>query len=586
MFYPNKQMADKISIFDTNFIVCDVETTGGSAVGSRITEIAFIKVQGFEITDKFTTLINPKQHIPSGIQYLTGITNEMVMDKPVFSEISDKLVKFICDSDFPKGRGRTLALPHDTVFVGHNVRFDYNFVRESFLRNPDPLGLNMATLCTAKLARRILKRLKSKSLANVSAHLGIDIGNHHRAYDDALATAKILIHFLNQLTEEHEFENTYEVLKFQNTRIYTADKKSPALRRVKLDLRTLPESPGVYFMRNKNGEPIYIGKAKSLKDRVSSYFRHNDELSHKIRKMLANVHSVDFQTTDSELSALILESRLIKKEKPIFNSAIKRYRFHPFIKIDVQNHYPRVEKVYEIENDGANYYGPFSSGLTVNKLVKDINAQFKLRKCEDKKLKPSQNHSTCMYYDIGQCNAPCNFTQALSEYRSEVDRVHKYITSAEPESVQRILLKKMDDHAENFEYEQAAFIRDRLKDIEKVMSYQKVITSAINNKKIIIKCDAKHSREVFFIHNGKLVHTYTLSKSGDSDQRDLLGEITDTTDYLFFSISKFARHKYTPQELDEIKVISNWLALNRDRNRVLEVTDRHTQKDIVNFVFG
>ena len=584
-------MGDKISLFDTNFIVCDVETTGGSAFDNRITEIALIKVQGFEITDKLTTLINPRQHIPTGIQYLTGITNEMVMNKPVFSEVSDKLVRFICDSDFPKGRGRTLALPHDTIFVGHNVRFDYNFVRESFLRNPDPLGLNMATLCTAKLARRILKRLKSKSLANVANHLEIPLDNHHRAYDDALATAKILIHFLNKMADDYDFEHTYEVLKFQNTRIYTSQKKSPALRRVKLDLRTLPDNPGVYFMRNRNGDPIYIGKAKSLKDRVSSYFRHNDELSHKIRKMLANVHSVDFQLTDSELSALILESRLIKKEKPIFNSAIKRYRFHPFIKIDVQNHYPRVEKVYEIENDGANYYGPFSSGLTVNKLVKDINAQFKLRKCDEKKFKPSRNHSTCMYYDIGQCHAPCNLTQALSDYRKEVDSVHRYITSAEPESVQRILLKKMDDFAENFEYEQAAFIRDRLKDIEKVLSYQKVITSAINNKKIIIKCDNRKAREVFFIHNGKLVQTYTLRKpqrdsSVDMDQKDLMGEITDTTDYLFFSISKFARHKYTPQELDEIKVISNWLALNRDRNRVLEITERHTKKDIVNFVFG
>lgn len=584
-------MSDKISLFDTTFIVCDVETTGMSAFNNRITEIAFIKVRGFEIIDRYSTLVNPRQHIPAGIQYLTGITNEDVMNKPVFSEISDKLIRFICGSDFPKGRGRTLSLPHDTVFVGHNVRFDYNFVRESFLRNPDPLGLNMATLCTCKMARRLLKRLKSKSLGNVAAYLEVPMKTHHRAYDDALATAKILIHFLSKVADDYDFENTADVLKFQNKRIYTADNKSPALRRVKLDLKTLPESPGVYFMKNRNGDSIYIGKAKSLKDRVSSYFRHNDELSNKIRKMLARVHSVEYQTTDSELSALILESRLIKKEKPVFNSAIKRYRFHPFIKIDVQNQYPRVEKVYEIENDGANYYGPFSSGLTVNKLVKDIGAQFKLRKCEDKKFKPSRTHSTCMYHDIGQCLAPCNFSQTISDYRKEVDRVHNYISSSEPESVQRILLKKMDDHAENFEFEQAAFIRDRLRDIEKVISYQRVITSAINDKKIIIKCDDKSAREVFFIHNGKLLHTYTLRRpqknsAEDIDQRDMLSEITETTDYLFFSISKYARHKYSPEELDEIKVISNWLALNRDRNRVMEITDRHTQKDIVNFVFA
>lgn len=583
---PDK-ISNKVSLYDTTFIVCDVETTGGSAFSNRITEIAFIKIQGFEITGKFTTLINPKQYIPYGIQHLTGITNEMVMNKPEFSEVSDKLLQFICEGNTQlDAKSRTLALPRDVIFVGHNVRFDYNFVRESFLRNPDPISINMSTLCTCKLARRMLSRLKSKSLGNVAAHLEIPIVNQHRAYDDTLATAKILLHFLNKMTDDYGFEHADEVLRFQNRRIYTTDRKSPALRRTKLDLKTLPETPGVYFMKNRNGDIIYIGKAKSLKDRVSSYFRHNSELSHKIRKMLANVHSVEYQNTDSELSALILESRLIKKEKPIFNSAIKRYRFHPFIKIDVQNHFPRVEKVFEIENDGANYYGPFTSGLTVNKLVRDIGAKFKLRKCEDKKLKPSPNHSRCMYYDIGQCNAPCDLSQPISDYKAEVEKVHNYITSTEPESIQRILLQNMNQHSENFEYEEAAFIRDRLKDIQKVLSYHKVITSAINNKKIIIKCDDKRAREVFFIHNGKLVHTYTLRRNDESDQRDLLGEITETTDYLFFSISKYARHKYSAEELDEIKVISNWLALNRDRNRVLEISDHHTQKDIVNFVFS
>jgi hypothetical protein len=120
----------------------------------------------------------------------------------------------------------------------------------------------------------------------------------------------------------------------------------------------------------------------------------------------------------------------------------------------------------------------------------------------------------------------------------------------------------------------------------RVMSYQKVITSAINNKKIIIKCDDKYSREIFFIHNGKLVETYAVEKNSEFDQRNVLDELTDTTDYLFFSLSKYIRHKYTPQELDEIKVISNWLAVNNDRNMVMEIGEESTKEDIMRFVTG
>jgi excinuclease ABC subunit C len=117
----------------------------------------------------------------------------------------------------------------------------------------------------------------------------------------------------------------------------------------------------------------------------------SSDLPPKIRNLIQSVHAIEYEITDSELSALILESKMIKKHKPRFNTAIKRYRFHPFLKIDIQNEYPKIDKVYEIENDGANYYGPFSSGRTVNKILKQINENYKLRKCEYKFLRPSKN---------------------------------------------------------------------------------------------------------------------------------------------------------------------------------------------------
>ena len=559
------------NIFETTFIVCDVETTGLSAYDNRVTEVAFIKVRNGEILDKYSTLVNPGQHIPREITNLTGITNEDVFNKLSFSEIAQDIINFIGDPE-----------EENIVFTGHNVGFDYKFIQQSFFRAG--LKFEMRSLCTCKLARRLLRRLKSKSLSNVAAHYDIKIKKAHRAYDDALATTRILMNFLEILTEEHEFENVNEVLRFQNTKIYNNENKSPLLKRLKLTLKDFPRSPGVYFMKAKDGEIIYIGKAKNLRERISSYFRYNSELPVKIRRLINNIAAIEYEITNSELSALILESKLIKQHKPRFNSAIKRFRYHPYLKIDIQNEYPRIEKVYEIENDGANYYGPFRSGLTVNRLLKDIDDEFKLRKCDYKKLKPSREHSTCMYYEMKKCDAPCDLTQSKAEYANEVRRVHDFITSKENHSAHKLYESKMTEHSEKMEFERAAFVRDRLNDIMKVMSYQKVITSAINDKKIIIKCVSEIGKEIFFIQNGKLVKTYNLDPGSEYNQTDIYEELSETTEYLFFSLSKYVRHKFSNYELDEIKVISNWLALNRERNSVMEIHEHHSKKEVLNFL--
>ena len=568
----NIKSENKNTFENTTFIVCDVETTGMSAVHNRITEIALIKVRDEEIIETYTTLVNPGQHIPYGITQLTGISNEDVFDKPQFSEISDKVLEFINDKN-----------AEEIIFTGHNVNFDFSFLSESFRRLDKPLYINYKTLCTCKLARRQLRHLKSKSLGNVAEHLGIKIKKKHRAYDDTLATAKIMIHFIRELQDEYELETPEDVLRFQNSKIYSGENRPLALKRVNINLKDIPKDPGVYYMRSSSNEIIYIGKAKCLKDRVSSYFRHNDNLSYKIKKLLTSVRKLEFEITDSELSALILESKMIKKYKPRFNTAIKRFRFHPFLKFDVQNEFPKLDTVYEIENDGAYYYGPFSSRGTVRHIYKDIYDSFKIRKCEDRTIKASKEKPNCMYFDIGKCDAPCNLTIPKEDYRNEVDRVHRFIIDETKNSAMGVLRKLMDESAENEDYEKAALLRDRISDVQKVMSYRKVITSAINNKRIIIKCDNENKRELFFIQNGKLMKTVTLNRDDDFDQRPVTEELSDIIELLYFSLNKFVKHKYSQEELDEIKVISNWLALNRDRNSSIELGDENNIEGLIKF---
>jgi excinuclease UvrABC nuclease subunit len=414
----------------------------------------------------------------------------------------------------------------------------------------------------------------------------VERSTHHRAYDDAFATAKILLYFIEHLEENLEIETLEDILAYQNTKIYSEINKPAALKRINISLKDLPTQPGVYFMKSRSGEIIYIGKAKNLKERVSTYFRHNSEFSGKIKKLLSSVHHLEYEITKSELSALILESRLIKKHKPRFNTAIKRFRHHPFLKINVQDDYPFVEKVYEIENDGANYYGPFRSGLTVNMIVKDIYDKFKLRKCSEKNLKPSKRKSTCMYFDIGKCDAPCNISITKEQYRDEVEKAHNYIIGDSDNSLLLLYNKAMNMLSESLEFEKASFFRDRLKDVEKVMSFQKVITSAINDKNIIVKCDNHINRELFFIQNGKLINTYCIERDNEYNQEDFTNEILETTDYLFFSINRYVKHRYSQEELDEIKVISNWLALTSDRSTFLEISPDITKERINKFIFS
>lgn len=565
---------NSLTFYDANFIVCDVETTGLSAFNNRIIEIALLKINGGEIIDKYQTLVNPQQHIPKFITNLTGITNEDVIKQPAFENIAGKIIEFFNDSN-----------DDNLIFVGHNADFDYRFLRESFNRLRNSFNFNYRTLCTCKLSRRVFRRLKSKSLSNVASYLGIEQPKHHRAYYDTLTTAKILLALLEYVQDEYEIDTIEELLKFQNSRIYSPSSLSPALKRTGLNLKEIPESPGIYYMRSRSGEILYIGKAKNLKERISTYFRHNSEISYKIRKLLASVHSLDYEITNSELSALILESKKIKEHKPRFNTAIKRFRHHPFLKLDVQNDFPRIDKVYEIENDGAYYYGPFRSGLTVNKLLKDINSKFILRKCEDKKIKAYEKNSNCMYFDIKLCKAPCNCSISKQEYVQEVEKVHNYITGINENSVIKTYRDAMKLMSDNMEFESAAFFRDRLLDIEKVMSYQKVITSAINGKKLIIKCHNENKKEIFFVHNGKLAKTIVLDSENIVDEKYIIEEISNTVEDLFFSLHRYVKHKYTQIELDEIKVISNWLALNRERNNFIEINSKHNKEDLLKFIF-
>jgi DNA polymerase III epsilon subunit family exonuclease len=572
------------NIRNSVFIVTDVETTGLNPFLHRITEIALLKVLRGEIIDEFSTLIDPCQFIPQHITRLTGITNEMVYGKPKFNEIIPDIRKFMgLDSQIDN------KLNDIVILAGHNIAFDRKFIDASFTRSGTE-RIKIKPLCTCRLARRLHRSLPSKSLSSLSNYLGISQRNRHRAVDDAKAAALIMIDLLDKLVEEYDIETIDELLSFQYQKIYQVERLSKRLKEIKVNLKQIPRKPGVYYFYSKSETLLYVGKAKNLRERVSTYFYHNTSHSRKVKNLIRHVNAINYETAGSELSALLLESETIKKQKPKYNTAQRRYRRFPFIKIDTQNDYPKVTKVYELKPDGASYYGPFTSSLTVNIIIERINKLFVLRKCDDRKLKPEKSKSPCMYYEIGQCKAPCNFTQAYQDYRMEINRVSNFILS-NTTGILKHFEDEMNECSKKLLFEDAAFLRDKISELKKVLLNMELTHTAVTQKNYVVKCrnDTEDSIELFLIKNGRLSCSRIIENLSSADYQ-VQDEIVNLMDELYFGGSLFGKVitnqpvKYTPGELDKMKIIMNWICQKKRDTSILKINEKTKLKELVKFI--
>lgn len=280
----------------TEYAIVDIETTGGNASGSRITEIAIVIHDGQKITDRFETLVNPEKDIPLPIFALTGINNDMVRDAPVFDAISEKVFEMLT--------GR--------IFVAHSVNFDYSFVRHQL----QEAGFKWTAkkLCTVRAARKIRPGLSSYSLGNLCRSLDIPITNRHRAGGDADATAILF----SRLLEWDSYAEIKKMIKKTSQDQRLPPNLPPA------DFERLPEKPGVYYFYNEAKKVIYVGKAVNLKKRVASHFSGH-KITPQRQHFLRDIHAISFEVCATELMALLLECSEIKKLWPTYNKALKRF---------------------------------------------------------------------------------------------------------------------------------------------------------------------------------------------------------------------------------------------------------------------
>ncbi len=376
---------------ERRYAIVDIETTGGMARRDKITEIAIVLHDGAQVIDQYQTLINPERSIPPFITNLTGITNDMVADAPLFCEVAKEIVL--------KTEG--------AIFVAHNARFDYGFLKEEFAR----LGFayTRKQLCTVRLSKKMLPELKSHSLDSLIRHFALPVDNRHRALDDALATAEVFQRITNMgkgLDEMGEIIN----LGIKEARL-------PANISLQF-IHDLPEAPGVYYFHDEDGNVIYVGKSIHIKKRVIQHFKENTS---KSGKMQQRVHDITYTLTGSELIAVLLENSEIKHLQPEINRAQRRksFPFAIYYYFDEGGYLQlKVRKKNRIETPGtAAILHELPDHHSAISYLRGLTDQYAL--CQ-KKSDIDTGPGPCFYHQVGKCAGACIGKEAPDDYNLRV----------------------------------------------------------------------------------------------------------------------------------------------------------------------
>lgn len=390
------------------YAILDIETTGGSPKVEKITEIAIFFHDGKQVTDEWSTLINPEKLIPYFITGLTGITNEMVADAPKFYDIAKELVE------------RTEGL----IIVGHNVNFDYSFIKSEYSR----LGYNFhrETLCTVKLSKQILPGYKSYSLGKLCGELHIEISDRHRAAGDALATVKLFELILATSIEKgNPIKNHFPAfLRYKNLNgnLTVAD------------IERLPDKAGTYYFYDENNLLLYIGKSNCIKKRVLSHLGNSE--GKRALEMRERIASISYELTGSELIALLKESQEIKQNKPLYNRAQRRSLSHwgLYEGKDEYGYYKlRLARVQdELEHPIATFNNKAEAREMLTRLVE------KHWLCQ-KLTGLYITDGACFHYGIRQCNGACVQRESVMEYNK---RVQELISSFKLDNGNMLIIDK------------------------------------------------------------------------------------------------------------------------------------------------
>ena len=353
------------------------------------------------------------------------------------------------------------------------------------------------------------------------------------------------------------------------------------------ELKKLPAKPGVYIMHGEKDEIIYVGKAISLKNRVRQYFQSSRNKGAKIERMVTHITRFEYIITDSELEALVLECNLIKEHRPKYNTMLKDDKSYPFIKVTVNEPYPRVLFARRMKKDKARYFGPYTSGGAVKDVIELVRKLYQVRSCNRNLPRDTGKDRPCLYYHMKQCKAPCQGYISQEEYRKNINKVIKFLNGDFQDTISE-LMEKMQKASEEMRYEDAMEYRDLIRSIEKIRERQKITGYGQEDRDIIAVAmdesedlrDQDAVVQVFFIRDGKLIgrdHFYLRVAKGDTKSQVLSSFLKQ-----FYAGTPFIPSEIMLQsEIEDAEIIEEWLTTRRKQKVHIRVPKKGTKEKLV-----
>ncbi len=527
---------------DRPLVVTDTETTGINPAGNRLIEIGAMRLLHDEEPINFSRLIDPGESIPYRITRLTGITSSMVFGCPDASEVLPAFEEFLGDG----------------ILVAHNLAFDRGFLNAE----RDRLGLrpiHNRGLCTARLARRLLPGLRSKGLDSLSRFFRIAAYGRHRALRDVEITVEVLKRLMAIAHREHHVDTIDELLEMQ-TRTYS--RINPFSRHIieirKEILPEVPDSPGVYKMLDGRARVLYVGKAKVLSNRVRSYFNAIEAHTPRVRRLVSKLRDLEWTRTDTELEALLLESKLIRELEPPFNRAQRRTIPRPYLRIASDHAFPRIVANVFPREDGAEYFGPLRSRGEAQAVLEVIGRFYRVRTCDDREFK---NGKRCLRADVGKCNAPCEGDIEIGAYAEEIDRVREFL-AGDVAAITEQLESEMHDASAELAFEEAARIRDLLNAIEmRMVKGGNIAARIFEDDAVVLHTDPDAGiRDILIIRSGRFAVSLRGYVPDSPDSIATLGKLLDQA----FDTRRTPHQEPLQSGANQIRVLLQWLYANRE----------------------
>lgn len=536
-----------LKIEDQLFTFVDVETTGLSARYDKIIEVGIVQLKNFEIINSYNTFVNPGTRIPNFITNLTGITDDDVYDAPFFEDVRSDLISYF----------------EESIVVGHNVKFDLGFLLKEF-RASGVENFNPLNICTVRMARRLYPHLKSRSLPNLAKFFKLHQDFSHRAIDDIITTSHIFTRMCNTLKKENAIYSVGELLNFQY------QPKAKAIQKiihkdVLGDFAGIPAGPGIYFFINSKGEVIYIGKAKSLAERVRSYITGKG--TRKGNKIIKQARKIRTKATNTELTALLAEAEMIKKILPKHNYQLKSYGDKYFLRLNITHPFPSITLTNKFEFDGNDYYGLFISRKKAEQISTIIDKSIALRECADKEFNKGVK---CFLYDIERCTAPC-INKDKNIYEAEVEKFRDFMKG----NIQSFLsrhLQKMKEFSQELKFEKAAEQKEIVDLLLNQVHKTSLLAEAVNEANVLIEVTGYNNKKDYLsMLRGKIfIRNNIIGDAGDFDSA--------LEDY--FAGTIFNHIKADEEDLEKMKIILNWLIKNRNFAKIYYLKNFKSYSDL------